>query len=89
VAEKPYWDITDLEVEISNQCGRLVACAVIYYSASIQSYLYETTTNKKYMKIIAGTSPVARQHINFTGHFTFFSNKKPINLKNIVENIEF
>jgi TnpA family transposase len=80
---------TDLEVEISNQCGRLVACAVIYYSAAIQSHLYETTTNKKYRKIIVGTSPVARQHINFTGHFTFFSNKKPINLKNILENIEF
>lgn len=80
---------TDLEVEISNQCGRLVATATIYYNAAIQSHLYETTLNKKLRKILVGTSPIARQHINFTGHFSFFSNKKPISLKNIVENIEF
>ena len=80
---------TDLEVEVSNQCGRLVASAIIYYNAAIQSHLYETASNKKYRKILVRASPVAWQNINFTGHFAFFSNKKPIDLKKIVKDIEF
>lgn len=49
---------TDLEVEISNQCGRLVANAIIYYNATIQSHLYETAPNKKLRKILVKASPV-------------------------------
>jgi len=79
---------TDLEVEISNQCRRLVANAIIYYNAAIQSHLHETAPNKKLRKSLVKASPVAWQNINFTGHLSFLSNKKPINLKNIVENIE-
>jgi len=83
---------TDLEVEISNQCGRLIASAVIYYNSAIQSRLYEKPPNnkgnKKHKKILIKTSPVAWQNIHFTGHFSFYSNKKTINLDKIIEDIE-
>jgi hypothetical protein len=83
---------TDLEVEISNQCGRLIAAVIIYYNASIGSHFYEKIpkkkNNKKRIKTLKGISPVAWQNINFTGHFSFLSNKKPIDLDKIVEDIE-
>lgn len=83
---------TDLEVEISNQCGRLIAAVIIYYNASIGSHLYEkipkAKKNKKRIKTLTGISPVAWQNINFTGHFSFLSNKKPIDLDKIIEDVE-
>lgn len=83
---------TDIEVEISNQCGRLIAAAIIYYNASIQSRLLETTDagNKRQLKFLKKkTSPVAWQHLHFTGHFTFYNNKHDINIDRIIENISF
>lgn len=84
---------TDLEVEISNQCGRLVSTAIIYYNSAILSRLYDKTSeddkeHKKKRKILIKTSPVAWQNVHFTGHFTFYNNKKSINIDNIIENIE-
>ena len=32
---------TDIEVEISNQCGRLIANAIIYYNSALLSLLLE------------------------------------------------
>lgn len=84
---------TDLEVEISNQCGRLIAGNIIYYNSAIQSRAYERTLNdkenKKYRKMLTKISPVGWQNIHLTGHFTFCSNKKTINIDEIIENIEF
>jgi len=84
---------TDLEVEISNQCGRLIASAVIYYNSAIQSRLYEKALKnkeiKKQKKTLIKTSPVAWQNIHFTGHFSFYSNKQAINIDKIIEEIEF
>ena len=85
---------TDIEVEISNLCGRITATAIIYYNASIQSRLYEKLSktkgnqNRKILKYIAEKPPVAWQNIHFTGYFSFLKNKKPIDLDSIIENIE-
>src|SRR6202011_3636963 len=41
---------TDIELEISNQCGRLIANAIIYYNSAILSRLltrYEANGNSK------------------------------------------
>jgi TnpA family transposase len=78
---------TDLEVKISNACGRLVASAIIYYNASIQSCLITKTTNKKLLKIIKKASTIAWGHIHFTGHFNFYNDKKIINIDDIIANI--
>lgn len=79
---------TDLEVEVSNQCGRLVAGAVIHYNASIHSRLLEKNPSKKQLKALKKSSPVAWKHLHFTGHFTFYTNKKNIDIDKIIEYIE-
>jgi Transposase and inactivated derivatives, TnpA family len=80
---------TDLEIEISNQCGRLIAGAIIYYNALIHSCIIDDDPhNQKKLKVLKKTSPVAWQHIHFTGRFTFYTNKNLINISQIIQNIE-
>ena len=51
---------TDIDIEISNQCGRLVANAIIYYNTAILSRLLEKCQGKpKALALITSTSPVA------------------------------
>ena len=79
---------TDLEMEISNECGRLIASAIIYYNASIQSRLLERSPkSRKIMKFLKKSSPVAWSHIHFTGHFVFYSDKESINIDDIIDSI--
>jgi TnpA family transposase len=53
---------TDIEIEISNQCGRLIANAIIYYNSAILSRLvakYEASGNTKALALIKKMSPAA------------------------------
>lgn len=79
---------TDLEVENSNQCGRLVANAIIYYNASMHSRLLEKNLTKKQLKALKKSSPVAWRHLHFTGHFTFYTNKVNIDIDQMIEKID-
>ncbi len=57
----------DIEVAISNQCGRLIANAIIYYNSAVLTRLlqkYQTENNAKGLAILAKLSPVAYQHSN-------------------------
>ena len=68
----------DREVEISNQCGRLIANAIIHYNSAILSKLklkYEAEGDQKALAMLRKISPVAWQHIHFQGHFIFSGNK--------------
>jgi hypothetical protein len=68
-------------MEISNECGRLIANAIIYYNASIQSRLLERSPkSRKIMKFLKKSSPVAWGHIHFTGHFVFYNDKESIDI---------
>ncbi len=79
---------TDLGIEISNECGSLIANAIIYYNASIQSRLLERSPkSKKILKFLKKSSPVAWSHIHFTGHFVFYSDKESIDIDDIIESI--
>ena len=79
----------DREIEISNQCGRLVANAIIHYNSAILSKLklkYEAEGNHKALAILKKISPVAWQHIHFQGHLVF-SNNKLIDLDEIINKV--
>ena len=82
---------TDIEIEISNQCARLVANTIIYYNSAILSRLlskYENTLNEKMLELIKKKiSPVAWQHIILNGHYTFRGKQDPIDLDKIVSDI--
>ena len=83
---------TDIELEISNQCGRLIANAIIYCNSAILSRLltrYEVSGNTKARAFITQISPAAWQHILLHGHYTFHSDGKLIDLDAIVAGLDF
>ncbi len=82
---------TDIEIEISNQCARLIANAVIYYNSAILSRLltkYEANGNTKVLALITQISPAAWRHILLNGHYTFQSGGKMIDLDALLAGLE-
>lgn len=82
---------TDIEIEISNQCARLIANAIIYYNSAILSKLltkFESNGNAKALALITQMSPTAWRHILLNGHYTFQNDGKLIDLDALVEGLE-
>ena len=61
------------EMEIWNQCTRLVAAIILYYNTYILNELYERATDEKIKAYLLSLSPGAWVHINFFGYFRFFA----------------
>ncbi len=83
---------TDLEIEISNQCARLVANAIIYYNSAILSRLltqYEASGNAKALPLIKKISPAAWRHLHLNGHYTFRGRGQVINLDAIIAGLNW
>lgn len=81
---------TDLDVAISNQCGRLVANVVIAYNSILLSGLlsrYQAEGNQKALDLLKRISPVAWQHIHFLGHYAFRDNQHPIDMEAILAGV--
>ena len=81
---------TDIEIEISNQCARLIANAIIYYNSAILSRLltkYEANQHSKILELILKISPAAWRYIHFNGHYTFRGSRKVIDLDTIVSGL--
>jgi len=82
---------TDIEIEISNQCARLIANAVIFYNSAILSRLltkYEASGNTKALALVIQMSPAAWRHILLNGHYTLQSDGKIIDLDALVAGLE-
>jgi len=80
---------TDTAIEISNQCGRLIANVIIYCNSIILSKLlekYRAEDNQKALAILKKISPVAWRHIHFMGHFKF-SDQNSIDLDAIINKL--
>ena len=80
----------DREIEISNQCGRLIANAIIHYNSAILSKLlkkFEAEGNSEGIVMLKKISPVAWQHINFHGHFIFSDDGKILNIDEMVSKL--
>ncbi len=83
---------TDLDVAISNQCGRLVANVMIAYNSVLLSGLlkrYQAEGNQKALDLLKRISPIAWQHIHFLGHYAFRDRKNPIDLEAILAGVNF
>jgi TnpA family transposase len=79
---------TDLEIEISNQCARLIGNAIVFYNSAILSRLltkYEAGGNEKALALITSTSPVAWQHIHLNGRYAFRDGGQAIDLDTIIQ----
>jgi len=78
---------TDLDVAVSNECGRLVANIVIAYNSILLSGIlnrYQAVGNQKALELLMRISPVAWQHIHFLGHYAFRDKQHPIDLEAIL-----
>ena len=78
---------TDLDVAISNECGRLIANVVIAYNSILLSMLLsrrQTTEKENFLEMLRKISPVAWQHIHFLGHYLFRNDRQPIDLEAIL-----
>ncbi len=83
---------TDLEVDISNQCGRLIANVVIAYNSMLLSGLvdrYLAQGNDKALDLLRRISPAAWQHLHFLGHYAFRNKGNPIDLEAILAGIDW
>lgn len=81
---------TDLDIAISNECGRLVANVVTAYNSILLSRLlnrYEAEGNQKALDMLKRISPVAWQHIHFLGHYAFRDNQHPIDMEAILAGV--
>ncbi len=81
---------TEIEMEMYNECTRLIANCIIYYNASLLSSLYNICKERKqkaYCDLIKRLSPVAWQHINLVGKYEFRQNQKSINIQEVIEDV--
>ena len=82
---------TDLDIAISNQCGRLISNVVIAYNSIMLSLLLErfrAEGNEKALALLQKISPVAWQHVYFLGHYAFRDNHNPIDLFAMLDGIQ-
>ncbi len=83
---------TDLDVAVSNHCGRLIANVVIAYNSVLLSGLLSrslTTSNEKALDLLRRISPAAWQHLHFLGHYAFRDKRTPIDLESILAGIDW
>lgn len=83
---------TDLEVDISSQCSRLIANVVIAYNSMLLSGLLGrclATGNDKALDLLRRISPAAWQHLYFLGHYAFRDKRNPIDLEAILAGIDW
>ena len=82
---------TDLDVAITNQCGRLIANVIIAYNSILLSALLKRsqTIHGQNTKLpLHNISPVAWQHILFLGRYLFRDNHQPIDIDVLLANID-
>ena len=83
---------SDLDVAVSNHCGRLIANVVIAYNSMLLSGLVErylVQGNEKALDLLRRISPVAWQHLHFLGHYAFRDKRHPIDLEAILAGIDW
>lgn len=81
---------TDLDIEISNQCGRLIANAIVYYNSAILSRLlhkYEASGHEKALAVVKSVSPAAWRHVHLNGHYTFRGSGQAIDLDSVIQGL--
>ncbi len=79
---------TELEMEIWNECARLVASAIIFYNSYILSALLDNAKGDKQIEIATQWSPVAWGHLNFLGNYDFHRRQLSLEIHKWLKNIK-
>ena len=81
---------TEYEQQLWSECCRLIANCVIYYNAMILSGLLkakEQAGDKIQIARLARVSPIAWQHVNFQGRYTFRDIPEPPDIDALVQKL--
>jgi TnpA family transposase len=83
---------TELELQIANECCRLIANIVIHYNTFILSKVYEAHEklgNLDVLEFLKKRSPIAWRHINMNGRYEFSTLFEDINIEEMIANLVF
>ena len=81
---------TDLDIEISDQCARLIANAIVFYNSAILSRLlttYQAGGNEAALALITSTSPVAWWNVHLNGRYAFRDGGQAIDPDTIIRGL--
>jgi Tn3 transposase DDE domain len=81
---------TNLNIEISNQCTRLIANAIVHYNSAILSRLptvYKASGNETALALITSTSPAAWRHVHLSRRYALRDGAQVIDLDTIIRGL--
>lgn len=82
--------MSEIEVEIWNECARIITLVMICYNMHILSKLYEDAVRRNdqaTIELLRHISPVASQHINVGGLYEFSETLSTINVDSIINGL--
>lgn len=82
---------SDEEIQLWNECARLVANAIIYFNSSVLSRLLDSFEHQDYqqkIEIVKQASPVAWYNINLKGTYNFELSDDLPNLEEMMRSID-
>ena len=82
---------SDEEIQLWNECARLVTNAIIYFNSKVLSQLllsFETRGKHDRAELVKKASPVAWLNINFKGTYTFELSEKIPDLDELMSKID-
>jgi hypothetical protein len=82
---------SDGEIQIWNECARLVANAIIYFNSRVLSNLlesFEAQNSEKHLETVRRASPVAWENINFRGTYKFASTEELPKMEELMATIK-
>ncbi len=66
---------SEIEMEIWNQCTRLISSIILYYNTYILNELYQNSSDEGEKAFLIGLSPGAWVHISMLGIYQFYGKK--------------
>jgi len=82
---------SDEEIQLWNECARLVANAIIYFNSSVLSRLldsFERQGDQQKIELVKQASPVAWYNINLKGTYNFELSDDLLNIEEMMRSIE-
>jgi len=83
--------MSEMEVEIWNECMRLIALIIIFYNMNLLSKLLtvkKSLDDKAAIRFLSSISPIASQHFNLSGLYEFSEDRAEINVDTVVAMME-
>jgi hypothetical protein len=90
VAGRKFTGKTEIDLDINNECARLLTLCIIFYNAYLLSKIYEHCISKNLIeqaKQVLRLSPVAWIHISLVGKYEFRTNASLPSPESMIEGL--